>query len=100
MEASLTYNGQTFKVQVESIETEHVGFDRPSLDSGLYSLGVNGRRWIIDHHQIQMTRVIISGIIVPPLRIELPFTKRDRFTLAELLPKVEEEDRWDEEEWE
>lgn len=92
MHAILVYNGQEFRVEVESIKTEHVGFDRPNRDSDLYSLGVDGRRWIIDHRQIQMTRVIISGIITLPPRIELPFIRRDRFTLAELLPKHESDD--------
>ena len=37
-------------------------------------------------------RVTITGIMEPPPFIEMPFVSRDRFTLAALLPKQEEDD--------
>lgn len=90
--ATLIYNGQEFKVSVESVQTEHIGH-RPFDSDGLSSPGVDGRRWIMAANPRQpMTRVTITGIITPPVFVELPFVHRDRFTLAALLPKSEQED--------
>ena len=90
--ATLIYNGQEFKVAVESVQTEHIGH-RPFDHDSLSSLGVDGRRYIMVANPRQpLTRVTITGIITPPVFIELPFVRRDRFTLAAFLPKSEDDD--------
>lgn len=78
-------------VSVESVQTERIGH-RPFGSDGLSSLGIDGRRYIMVANPRQlMMRVTITGIIAPPVFIELPFVRRDRFTLAALLPKSEGE---------
>jgi hypothetical protein len=92
MSATLTYNGQVFGVMVEAIETQHMGM-RPIASERLSALGIDGCRWIeIDDRRPPMTRVVITGILIPPTRVEMPFVRRDRFTLAALLPKSEPDD--------
>lgn len=79
---------------VESVQTEHLG-NHCRYDE-LSSPGTDGRRYIaMANPRKQMTRVHITGLIQPPEFVELPFIKRDRFTLAALLPKIEDEERYD-----
>ncbi len=92
MSATLTYNGQEFRVAVESVQTERIGH-RPFDSDGLSSPGIDGRRYIMVASPRQsLTRVTIVGIITPPVFVELPFVRRDRFTLAAFLPKSEDDD--------
>lgn len=93
MSATLTYNGQAFPVMVEHVQTEHMGAPVEMLSDA----GHCGRRYIVrGGRHSGMMRVTIIGLISPPPLIELPFTKRDRFTLAELLPKSNEAEFHDE----
>ena len=77
---------------VESMSVEHIGHHGLD-DVRLYSPGVDGQRWrVICPPRRPSMRVTITGIMEPPPFIEMPFVSRDRFTLAALLPKQEEDD--------
>ncbi len=74
-------NGVSVDLMLISMEVEH-----ERLDTTSYSY----RPWrsLIRH---VCSRLLLIADIIPEVRIEMPFTRHDRFTLAALLPEIEEE---------